>query len=428
VLQLSQHGTSSSADVQTQAAIAQALKALRERAHPRYAFLDAGTDEAQAHHVRELVQRIRKDADDLIVLGIGGSSLGTIAVMQACAGDARKHVHFLESPDPTTVKQLLKSLDAKRTAINVISKSGNTIETLALWSVVAPWLKQGDEATFKNRVVITTDPQHSPLLDLARENGFQVLPVPSEIGGRFSVFTSVGLFPLAFANIDLDELKKGIQRANQNLQEVSIAPMLAQILTHAQLNEHRNTLIVWPYSDALSSVGRWFQQLWAESLGKAKHLDGSIAHVGSTPVACIGPNDQHSLLQLFVEGPKDKHFLFIVPQQLTETFCIEKPAPGFDFLQGIDLGQVMMAEARATCAALASQGHPSTFLTLDNLSISSIAELFVSFMAATVIAAKLYDVDPFDQPAVELGKKIALGLLGQPQNTAYAQAIPVSQG
>lgn len=392
-----------------------AVAALKDRAHPRYGFLDAGTEDttAIANAAKKLV------ADDLLVLGIGGSALGTIAVMHATNAPRRDRVHVLESPDPVHLSAVLKKLDPKRTAVNIVSKSGTTLETLSQWSVIEAWLNE-HSAFDKQRIVVTTDPKSGPLRAHATERGYDTLPVPEMIGGRYSVFTPVGLLPLAWAGVDLAGIAAGVKAAGHRFE---MARKLGATLVNAQLGEGRSMVVVWPYGERLQAIGRWFQQLWAESLGKAVHTDGSVAHVGNTPVACIGPNDQHSLLQLFADGPKDKHYLFVAAKNVPATLNVKGTIGGSEFLAGKSLQEILLAEARATFAALASQGHPCSFIMLEDMSAQSIAALFVELMSATVIGAALYDVDPFDQPAVELGKRIALGLLGHPKHKAEAEAM-----
>ena len=411
--------------LQADARVADACAALTAREHPRYAFLDSSQSADEQNNVTRLAREVRSRTDHLLVLGIGGSSLGAIAVMNACVLPDRDRVTVLESPDPITLARWMAKLDPARTAVNVISKSGNTIETLSQWAVLKQWLG----ADHKDRVVITTDPDKGPLRKMAMAEGYRTLPVPELVGGRLSVFTPVGTFPLVYAGADIGRFAAGIAVAATRITPDGFASRIARTLVQAHQVEHRNIVVLWPYGDALFQVGRWFQQLWGESLGKAIHTDGTIAHTGSTPMACIGPNDQHSLLQLFGDGPRDKHFLFLSVETLPERLMVEAtPVSGLDYLQGLELGQILRAEALATSAALASQKHPTTFVSLPTLSQEMVAELFTHLMAATVIAARLYDVDPFDQPAVEIGKKIALGLLGHPDHkdnlAQYREFLP----
>lgn len=393
--------------------VGEACADLNARKHPRFGFLDCAQSAEEQNHVTGLARDVRSRTDHLLVLGIGGSSLGAIAVMNACLLPDRDRVTVLESPDPVSLSRIMAKLDPKRTAVNVISKSGNTIETLSQWAVLKQWLG----ADHKDRVVITTDPEKGPLRKMAISEGYRTLPVPEMIGGRFSVFTPVGTFPLVYAGADIGRFAAGIRVASSRLTTDGFAARIAKTLVQAHVQEQRNLVVLWPYGDAMYQVGRWFQQLWGESLGKAKHTDGSVAHTGSTPLACIGPNDQHSMLQLFADGPRDKHFFFLSVAELPERLMVEaSPVVGLDYLQGLELGQILRAEALATSAALASSKHPTTFVSLPSQSQEMIAELLTHLMAATVIAARLYDVDPFDQPAVELGKQIALGLLGHPQH------------
>jgi glucose-6-phosphate isomerase len=289
--------------------------------------------------------------------------------------------------------------------------------------VIKSWLQE--HAAFdKKRVVMTTDPKSGPLRAYADAGDYTTLPVPELIGGRYSVFTPVGLLPLAYAGVDLAGIAQGITESGaQGLSSEGVAAKLASSLVWSHLAEARPMVVVWPYGERLQPIGRWFQQLWAESLGKAQLLDGTKTHTGSTPIACVGPNDQHSLLQLFGDGPRDKHYLFLCAEKVPAALSVKETIGGAEFLAGRDLQEILRAEARATAAALASQGMPCSFIWLDDMSAKTMARLFTDLMSATVIGAELYGVDPFDQPAVELGKKIALGLLGHPAHKALAEEM-----
>lgn len=408
--------------------VATACAALTARSHPRYAFLDAGTDQAELAKITALSERLRAQTDDLIVLGIGGSALGTTAFMHAAVAPRRDRVWVLESPDPVHLQTVLGKLNPARTAVNVVSKSGTTLETLSQWSVIEAWLKKAG-AFDRSRVVMTTDPKSGPLRAHVEAQGYESLPVPEMVGGRFSVFTPVGLLPLAYAGVDLGAIAAGVSAAARDgLAPSGVAATVGLTLAHAQLAEGRPNVVVWPYGERLQPLGRWFQQLWGESLGKAQRLDGSPAHVGSTPLACVGPNDQHSLLQLFGDGPRDKHYLFVCAEQVGVALKVADTIKGSEFMAGAELHDILKAEARATAAALASQGLPCSFIWLRDMHTATMARVFVELMAATVIAAALYQVDPFDQPAVELGKRIALGLLGHPKHkdeaASMAQFLP----
>lgn len=395
-----------------------ALSPPDQASHASYPFLNVAADSMSLSLLTDAATRLRKIARHLIVLGIGGSSLGGRALIESVT-----HSHvvtFLEAPDALHLHSVLAQFSPQDVAIHLVSKSGQTLETLAQWSVIEAWMDASLTADEKrSRVVVTTDATGGLLAELARRQGFLHLHLPSEIGGRFSVFTSVGLFPLAFAGIDLARIVTGIDRA---LSEAKASPQMIDAIARHWVNRHlthrQNILTIWAYSDELVSLSRWFQQLWAESLGKARHTDGTIAHVGSTPLACVGPQDQHSLLQLFMEGPRDKHFVIVAPQKLpidlhtNDHFLLRQKLPT------VELGNLMYAQARATCAALRSVGRACDFVTLPHLDAVSVSALMALFMQVTVRAAEIYQVNAFDQPGVELGKRLALGLLGHSDHTA----------
>ncbi|CAN5652431.1 glucose-6-phosphate isomerase [soil metagenome] len=423
-----------------QARFEAALGMMRQRESAgELGFVALPGDHAAREAVQELADSFGQWFEDLVVVGIGGSSLGGRALADALLGphwnqrtpDEREHyprIHFLENPDPGTVTELLARIDPRSTLFNVISKSGSTAETMALFLVLEEAVEAavGPEKA-RGHFLFTTDPEAGVLRRLARDGGIPALSVPPAVGGHFSVLSPVGLLPAAVGGVDLEELLGG---AGEMLERCR-APRLAEnpagllaVLLHAADREFDAPIhVMMPYSDRLRSLALWFQQLWAESLGKARSTGGSPAGTGPTPLAALGAVDQHSLLQLFMEGPADKVVIFlrVVDPGASVTIPRRHEAePALAYLGGHTLEGLLEAERRATAEALRVAGRPSGTLEISRLDARALGGLFMLLQVATVLAGALYDVNPLDQPGVEAGKEYTYGLLGREGATAPA--------
>jgi len=388
---------------------------------------------------REAVRRIAAVAESfgqwfeaLVVVGIGGSSLGAKAIADALLGPfwnehsnaEREHfprLYFLENVDPDTVKALLRRIDPRRTLFNVVSKSGSTAETMAQYLVLEGVLRQVlDPDRVSGHLLFTTDPERGALRSLARDRGIPTLDVPPNVGGRFSVLSPVGLLPAAVVGVDIAALLDGAGEMQERCRTPDLAEnpagLFATLLHAAHGEEGRSIHVFMPYADRLRTLGLWFQQLWAESLGKARDRDGNEVHTGPTPIAALGAVDQHSLLQLLMEGPDDKVVCFL--RVVGREDPVEIPAshsgiPELAYLGGHTLEVLLETERRATADALFRAGRPSMTLSVERLDARTMGELFMFFQIATVLAGALYGVDPLDQPGVELGKVLTYGMLGR---------------
>lgn len=377
---------------------------------------DAGPAEAAARYADSLPGGIT----DAAILGIGGSSLGPLALYHAArhpfTGGGRR-LHFMDNSDPDTVGALLDALDPRSTLFVAITKSGSTAETasqlLAAWDASSREL--GDAA--RDHFVFITDPERGDLRALAGRLGVTAFDVPQDVGGRFSVLSAVGLVPAAIAGIDPLELLKGARAVSSTCLEEPLernpAALLASIAFLMDTRHARHVHVMMAYSDRLAPVGAWFRQIWAESLGKAR--EGRPA-VGPTPLDARGATDQHSLLQLLVHGPPDKLVIFLDVDERRE---IPIPAlfedlSSFGYLGGRTLASLIEAERRGTQMSLARAGTPSVTLSLDEVSPATVGGLLYLLEVATAVAGSLYEVNPYDQPGVEEGKKLACGLLGRP--------------
>ena len=386
-----------------------------------------------------VAERARERFDHLVVLGIGGSALGARAIYEALTtrytarsadGTQRRTLWFNENVDPDEFSDLLDAVDWERTQWNVVTKSGSTIETWGTFLIVWDQLTRrfGLDGA-RERVVVTTDPERGPLRAFAQEHQLTSLDVPPRVGGRFSVLSPVGLYPLAFAGVDIQALLSGAARARDRCLTTEVMDNPAAILATLQVLHYRagrNIVVLMPYARALSSVAEWFCQLWAESLGKRV---GAL-RIGPTPVPAIGVRDQHSQLQLFMEGPADKNILFIETKEFKQSIKVpmSKAVPSvMNHLCGKDLAAILGAELAGTRQALFEEGCPSATLKLQTLSPETLGALLMLFEVATAIAGGLFEVDPYNQPGVELGKRYAHGLLGRAKEAHYADSLQVAE-
>ncbi|MCZ6754242.1 MAG: glucose-6-phosphate isomerase [Gemmatimonadetes bacterium] len=407
-----------------------------------YALADQAETVAQ---IETFAEGLGQAHEDVIVLGIGGSALGTKALLGALRGpgwnewndEAREYyprLHVLDNIDPSVVHNLLQRVDPRRALVNVISKSGNTAETLAQYLVVRAWLEDalGEAAT--RHLVFTTDPASGALREIATRESIATLDVPPSVGGRFSVLSPVGLLPLALVGIDIAALLSGAAQAIDQAAAAELehnqAALFAGLMWAADTTAGSRIQVLMPYSDRLREFGSWFCQLWAESLGKKLDRQGTVVHAGPTPLAAVGATDQHSLVQLLMEGPYDKVVSFITVE---DPGC-DVPIPDSPdlpeaaaYLAGHTLGGLLDAEYQATARALAGAGRMNLTLGLPDLAPATVGELVMFFQLAVGYAGVWYGVDPFDQPGVELGKRLTFAAMGRPgYDTAQPAREPAS--
>lgn len=392
-----------------------------------------------------LLDRAREDAErftDLVVLGIGGSSLGARAVYSALTrpytGDHRDgstrdgvRLHFVENVDAVATMDLLDHLDLRTTAFNVVTKSGNTIETMSTFAIIRERLidRFGFDG-YQQRVIATTDPRRGGLRQIVEADGLTSFDVPPGVGGRFSVLTPVGLYPLAAAGLDIEALLHGARRARTRAGERAAEENPAGLFALAQVAFHERAMrdvVLMPYAVGLADTAAWFVQLWAESLGKKRRAeDGTIEHVGPTPIGAIGVTDQHSQLQLYMEGPPTKNLVFVevgTTEVASTVPSLGDACSSLRHLSGRSLDEIMLAELRGVRAGLAEVGRPTSTFRMDVLDADTLGQLLMTLECATALAGHMLGVDPYDQPGVELGKRYAHGLLGRDKERAYAEQL-----
>ena len=391
-------------------------------------FVDLPGEKALLEQAIRYSASARRKYDDVVILGIGGSALGPIALRTALrpsgwnmlsesARDGYPRLHVLDNVDPETIAALLDRLPLARTLFIVTSKSGGTAETMAQFLIVHDRLLSEGLDVARNFVFVT-DPKSGALRPLAQRLGVTALDIPANVGGRFSVLTPVGTLPAALIGIDVKALLggAGAMAARCSTSELMKNPagLYAVLQWLADTRLKKSIAVFMPYSDPLRDFAAWFVQLWAESLGKLRP-DGTA--VGSTPVAALGATDQHAQVQLFMEGPADKTVTFVAVEQRGTDVTI--PAAFSDvtelgYLGGHSLGELIDVEQRATAGALARRGRPNMTIRLDKVDASHVGELMMFLELATAYAGELYGIDAFNQPGVELGKQFAYALLGRP--------------
>lgn len=378
---------------------------------------------------RSLARWRRRRIDDVVHIGIGGSVLGAEVVFRALSHPLHNalpprqrggpRVHFVDNVDPARLAALAASLDPRRTLVHVVSKSGGTVETAAGWQVVrGAFERRARGLRWRDRAVFTTG--RGALRELGEREGIEMLEFPEDVGGRFSVLTASGLFTPGLAGVDVAAVVAG---ARAWLARVAPLPpeqnpaLVSAALIQALSEKGRGIHVLMPYADALEPLARWYVQLAAESLGKRRGAQG----VGVTPLPARGTTDQHSQVQLFVEGPEDKLVSFVVVES-TPPLAIPggEPAP---YLEGIDLGTLLRAEQRGTAVALARAGRPSTSWVLPALEPAPLGALLVALELQVAAQATLLGVDAYDQPGVEAGKVAAFALLGREGYEAEAARI-----
>lgn len=362
--------------------------------------------------IQTIADSIRANSDGLLVLGTGGSSLGGKTL---CAlSDDPFPIDFLENPDPHTMQQWLARNDVSRWHILAVSKSGGTVETISQFLVLLAALEQkvDKEQIAKQCHVISMDTENNPIRNIAARYDIPTIVHDDGIGGRYSVLSNVGLIPAAVAGLDIKTLRKGASDCLQDaLSNANAAPLQGAAWSVA-LMQSRPMQVLMPYADRLMHFTSWYKQLWAESIGK----EGK----GSTPVRAIGSIDQHSQLQLYLDGPKDKIFTVMTLPQTDDTIIQTHGVDGLDYVQGRSLGDVLAALQYGTIGTMKNNKLPLRLLEMQEIDEQTIGELLMHFMLETMMTADLMGVNAFDQPAVEDGKILARQKLAEQSAKAKA--------
>ncbi|EDP74053.1 glucose-6-phosphate isomerase [Hydrogenivirga sp. 128-5-R1-1] len=366
--------------------------------------------------IKKYANYIRENFDYFVLIGIGGSSLGAEMLFQALTWINHNEFDFpkfyvLDNVDPEKVASILEKIDIEKTIFNVVSKSGSTVETIANFSIILDILKEKIPENWQKHLVITTDPEKGFLRKFAQENNIKTFDIPKPVGGRFSVLTPVGLFPAACLGIDIDQLLEGAKKMDlicsvEEHVEHNPAYLIAMVHYLANMRRGKSIAVMMPYAERIEKFVDWWRQLWAESLGK----DG----LGQTPVKALGTVDQHSQIQLYREGIKDKIITFIYVEKPSRDLKIPDNIPDdISYIKNHTLHDILTKELLGTKAALTKSKVPNITITMDKLSPYNIGMLIYMYEMATGFSGYLYKINPFDQPAVEEGKNFMYALMGR---------------
>lgn len=354
-------------------------------------------------------------------VGIGGSSLGPEMMISALKKNNDVTFIFLNNIDPDDLSDKLSAIPLQECLFYFVSKSGGTAETMATLAIVANLLtKEGIEKTsWRDYFVFATDPTKSDLLQLGKELNIDCLEVPTNVGGRFTALTPVGYLPCLAAGIDIQLLAKGAEAIKKDLLnenfDQNILRQLGAYLSQLLSQQGISQTVFMPYSSKLRDLSFWFTQLWAESLGKKLDLNGKVVHRGMTPIPAYGATDQHSQMQLFMEGPKDKCLLLLEVESFENDFSLTNSIdlPAFKKLAPYSLQQLMKAELYGTIKALQEAKRPFIHLAVSKNDEQAMGGLILLFESLTVLMGSYLEVNPFDQPGVEAGKIFAYEFLNQ---------------
>lgn len=372
---------------------------------------------------------IKKKFDNFVVLGIGGSALGPIAVFQALChlrhNELPKKVrkfpklYVEDNVDPERMSALFDVLDLEKTVFNVITKSGATSETMAQYLIIIDALKKKFGEKAKDHIIATTSETKGNLIKIAKQEGFKTFYIPDGVGGRFSELCPVGLLPAAVVGIDIKELLDGalyMDKICKNKNVKKNPALMSALLEYLSMRKGKNISVMMPYADSLKYIADWYCQLWGESLGKAVDLNGKTVYEGQTPVKALGVTDQHSQVQLYREGPFDKVITLIGVENFRTdvTICDGcNDIPDVNFLCGHTMGKLINVEREATEYALTTANRLNYTILLPKVNAFTIGELLYMFEMETAYAGAMLNIDTFNQPGVEGGKNATYALFGK---------------
>lgn len=373
--------------------------------------------------------------ENLIVLGIGGSALGNIALQAALneptynmlshSDRPGPHVFVVDNVDPANLSSILRICEPRETLFNVVSKSGETAETASQFMIIRNILQESLGNRWSEHVIAITDPKQGTMRTICDNAGITTLPVPEGVGGRFSVLSPVGLFSAAMAGIDIEALLDGAKAMDERCSNEDpsknpaavLAHLLVQLGTGSAGMQPKPNHVMMPYANSLKLMGDWYAQLWAESLGKKFDTAGNEVFTGFTPISALGTTDQHSQVQLYREGPNDKVIGFCEVEDFGDDQDMTIPTgmgvKAIEYLEGKRMVDLLNAEKRATEYALVESQRPNYTITFPKIDAHHIGEFIALWEIATAYAGLMLNIDAYDQPAVETGKKATFGLMGR---------------
>jgi len=386
---------------------------IKSKEYPELAFIDLL--EQDTSEIKNIASFVRESFENFIILGIGGSALGPKAIVEALSPlhnlDKKPRVFIYDNVDPRTLDRILSLTNMGKTAVNIITKSGSTAETIASFMIL--WNKLSNTVSDPSKhFIATTDPEKGNLRKIANEKKLKTLSIPPGVGGRYSVLSPVGLLLAEVIGINTDEMLQGARDIHKKCSEAEIwknpAYLFGVLLYLMEREEKRGINVMVPYTDGLKSLSEWFCQLWSESLGKLG--------MGLTPYPSLGTTDQHSQLQLWMEGPEDKVVIFIkigdygVDIEIPKVF---QDMDGLNYLGGHTLSELIKAEQESTELALTKIKRPNMTISITRIDAYHMGQLFHFFEMATAFTGFLYGISPFNQPGVEEGKNFIYGMMGK---------------
>lgn len=396
-------------------------------------------EEAMIKSVKQEIKHFSKKCEVLVVLGIGGSALGNIAVHNALNSytynlDKKRkgpQLFVLDNVDPDQIKSVMDYIAPriKHTVVNVISKSGETAETASQFILFRDLLKKKLGKKYAANILATTDPSGGTLREICNDEGYRTLEVPDGVGGRFSVLSAVGLFSAGMCGINIEKLLAGARHMDSLLQSDDVRKNPAALIAaiHYILDRKGKKMsVMMPYSTSLYYLGDWFRQLWAESLGKKDGLSKKDVYEGQTPIKALGTTDQHSQVQLYREGPNDKLITFLEVEKFGNKLTIPKSMKHVEtlkYLAGSDIQTLMNAEKLGTEYALLESKRPTLTVKFPKISPQTVGQFIYLYETAVSFMGGLLDINTYDQPAVQLGKDATYALMGKGGFDDLAKAI-----
>ncbi len=383
---------------------------LKEREKGQHAWTMDPYNQRVTAQVKDVVTRAKEEKIKTVVwIGIGGSGLGPKVIQEAYEGLDTIEFILLDTIDPAILSMYMELIDWKNTLVVVASKSGGTLEPMSVFFLCYQKLKDAMGEKAPERIVALTDPREGKLRMFCLDNGIRMLPIPSDVGGRYSIFTPIGLLPLGLLGGNIDEFQRGAKEIDtlcqKNVLDENPAALLACVQFILDTKRNYPIRVIMPYSQRLESASRWNQQLVAESLGKVETYN-------PIPLAAIGTQDQHSLLQQWMAGPRKCWHIFIREAQKPSISVPNEVEETFKYVAGKEFGELLDACYTGTSQALTKAKRPHITITLGKVDEYHLGQLFFLFLTEVVFLGKLYRIDPYGQPAVEIGKKITKEILG----------------
>lgn len=384
---------------------------LKERAGGEHAWSMDPYDREAIERVKEAAMRVKAERIKTVLwIGIGGSGLGPRVIQEVFEGSETVEFILIDTLDPALLQNYLDIVDFRSTLIVVASKSGDTLEPMSAFFLFFEKLKEARKERAAERVIALTDPHKGVLHNFCLEHGIPMLEIPPAVGGRYSIFTPIGMLPLALLGADPDAFARGAKEMDTLCQQTVLdqnpAALLASIQYLLDTKRGYPVRVIMPYSGRLQSLARWNQQLIAESLGK-------VETANPIPLAAIGTQDQHSLLQQWMAGPRKQWHLFITEVEKPRVIVPEDIDPAWRFIAGKTFGQLLDACFEGTSRALTAAKRPHATIALGRLDEFHLGQLFFLLLAEVNLLGKLYRIDPYGQPGVEIGKQITRDILSR---------------